>query len=1607
MLRSARGLLAAALATAALAAVAGPAAAATVSRPLPASDYALKPLCGEPGPGEAACLAVKLVPQTAAARERATPIGLTVHREVEPRSATSGSFGLRPQDYHNAYSLPSRAPVPQTIAIVDAYDDPTAEADLAAYDAEFGLPPCTEANGCFRKVNQSGQASPLPAYNSGWASEIALDIESAHAICQENCKILLVEVNAASTPNLEAGVETAVQMGATEVSNSYGGPEVTEGAAYNHPGVAITVSTGDDGYLGWSKPSIAGHPSYPATSPYVVAVGGTRLKMNGAAREAETVWNDGSTIPGGAGAGGSACSGLKTAQSWQQAVPDWAAVGCGTKRASADIAADGDPYTGMAVYEAGAWGTVGGTSLSSPIVAATFALAGGSGGVDYPAQTLYGHLGEASALYDVTQGSNGKCEKAFDPTNRTAGCTVAEEEQDCSGRLICKAAAGYDGPTGIGTPNGLAAFTPPAPAVTAISPTSGDLGTEVTVTGTHLKGVIAVEFDGVPATHVVESSRTQLTVTAPGHAPGLADVRVKTAGGTSATSSADQFLYLPAPAIGSVEPSRGPADGGATVTIRGERLAAALAVEFGGTAATILTDSATEMTVTAPAHVAGPVDVRVTTATGTSAVTSLDRYTYVERPTVTAVEPAIGAIGGGNAVTVKGTFLSDVSAVSFGGAAATNVVEKSATELTVTSPAHAVGRVDVTVTTPGGTSATSAADEFEYRVLPVVEAVEPVSGPTGGGTVVKITGKNFAGATAVSFGAVAGTSLVVDSAGELHVHSPAHGAGTVDVTVTNPEGTSNPEPGDRFTYVAAPVDQTLPTIAGYPMEGRTLTEVHGSWQNAPTSYTYRWLRCDSAGNGCAAISGATGATYKLLPSDVGHRFEVEETAKNAGGEATATSAASAVAVTKATASYTWKGEAPYFGMPATFQWSKAENWVGGAAPPESLDVGTLTYPHLTGECNNVSVSKACYRSANDLNGLEVDKISLDVTHQYELLGNPIQLGAGGFEAGASTTPAPYANSVEMPIELTANQHWFFHGHLSGMIREGDEVRFGGQISGEDRALEVTTDNFGYMALDNGHPDDELGPVTFKGADTSQYGNEASYNGGLGLGFPSSPGDAWPKLNATDGNPVKFEHSVVIGSGELGPLSVVASKVDVGDSAPEPTEPLGGIKVNGALSLDVTSETAFNIREGGVVPDVDYTQISATGKVSLNESLFFLGGFESDGGECPKLPEGRQYKLIETTGQLEGTFRDMPNGTVVEVWCFHPPSEVPPRLKITYTEHAVIATVPAPKPANTARPVLSGTAVEGQTLHTTDGSWERAESLNHIWLRCDAAGINCQRISGAEAAQYTLGEADDGHTIRSEVEAVNDGGREYASSLQTAVVTPLAPVNASKPTIMGAAFVGSQLDASEGSWEHAPTSIVYQWLRCDSGGASCVPISGATSHTYQATTADVGHAIEVEVTATNVTGHASAASAPTGVVPAPYAGPTGPSSPSHPSPGPSGPSGSHPPPSSGIGKAVAVTTAPVKSGKVAITLRCEGGGPCHGTLLLQVASTGKAHARRLARRGVLTIGNVSFSIPAGKTAVVSVPLSGPGRALVKKAGKKGVAVQVAGTGLAPRQVRLVG
>jgi hypothetical protein len=409
-----------------------------------------------------------------------------------------------------------------------------------------------------------------------------------------------------------------------------------------------------------------------------------------------------------------------------------------------------------------------------------------------------------------------------------------------------------------GTYTSVGAFTyVAAPVVTFVTPSSGPAigGTLVTITVSNINSAAVVTFGGTPATIFGTPSGSTITVTTPAHAAGMVDVVVTTLlGGASAIGMLAQFTYQ-APAVTLVAPNTGSTNGGRLVTLTGTNFAGATGVAFGGTTGTITgTTTNTTITVTAPAHPAGIVDVLVTTPLGTSAVDVLAKFTYLAAPVVTVVAPATGSAVGGTAVTITGTDFTGATGVTFGGAAGTAFTAVNGTTVTVTTPAGTAGLADVVVTTLlGGTSATGLLAKFTYVAAPAVTLVAPAGGPLAGGTAVTITGTGFTGATGVTFGGTAGTAFTAVNGTTVTVTTPVGTAGAADVVVSTPLG-GNSATGvlAKFTYMAAPA-VTLVAPADGPLAGGTAVTITGTGFTGATGVTFG----GTAGTAFTAVNGTS------------------------------------------------------------------------------------------------------------------------------------------------------------------------------------------------------------------------------------------------------------------------------------------------------------------------------------------------------------------------------------------------------------------------------------------------------------------------------------------------------------------------------------------------------------------------------------------------------------------------------------------------------------------------------------------------------------------------------------------------------------------------------
>jgi hypothetical protein len=498
-----------------------------VAAPLHVHHLRLRAMCPPPTHRRPECAAV-IATQVAAGTPGSLTYATAGHEEG-PKG------GITPKGLATAYEYsPTESGYGQTIALMAADNDPALEESLATFSSYYGIAACTEANGCFKRVSSTG-GSPesLPAMSENEAFETTLDIEAARSVCQR-CKIDVVETHGSFGESVDEAVKprSSGGLGATVVSSSYsygggsgeGGEYETPGDPYNHPGVVIINDAGDWGYDTWSLidgensktdgPSEPGEQvEAPGVYPYVVSVGGTTLEVNEAgARTGEAVWDE----PGIDNSKGrenthkatllatdGGCSPYVLAPSWQRAVPGWASTGCGEQRLANDVAAlAGTP--GFGIYDsylcpgcskAPEWTDAIGTSLAAPLIAGFFALAGGAQGVSYPAAILYSHEGEPGAFFNVTEGGDGYCGGASasscgHPNSETLfGWDDLEvpgghHHVDCEFTTACNAVAGYDGPTGVGTPKGLYGFR--ADAFTAVTQNTATIQWRVNPDGSNV-----------------------------------------------------------------------------------------------------------------------------------------------------------------------------------------------------------------------------------------------------------------------------------------------------------------------------------------------------------------------------------------------------------------------------------------------------------------------------------------------------------------------------------------------------------------------------------------------------------------------------------------------------------------------------------------------------------------------------------------------------------------------------------------------------------------------------------------------------------------------------------------------------------------------------------------------------------------------------------------------------------------------------------------------------------------------------------------------------------------------------------------------------------------
>jgi hypothetical protein len=793
-----------------------------------------------------------------------------------------------PAYLQSAYNAPSSDHgTGKTVAIVDAFDDPTAEADLATYWSHFGLSACTTGNGCFSKMDEFG-GTFYPSANSGWSLETALDLDMVSAVCP-NCHILLVEGDTADLDDLATAEQTAYDNGADVISNSWGVPDQGYGPFFDDAfdlGIPVLASSGDTGY----------GVNYPASSKNVVAVGGTHLVQttnNGTRSATETTWS-------GAGSG---CDSQETKPAWQSD------PNC-TGRTVADVSAVADPTTPVWMYQGGGWYEAGGTSAAAPIVASFYAMAARS--VARAASLLYAH---SDSLNDITSGSNGSC----------------------GGSYFCTAQVGYDGPTGLGTPNGITAFggQPTPPSNTALPSLSGTLALGATIStsaGTWLgsptitygyqwqrcdaNGDNCADIGGASSDHYVAAdadvgSTLRVVVTATNYL-----------GSAQATSDASVVVEPMQPPLNDVTPTI-VNDGDTGVMLQSEGT-------WSGSDATTTTyqwrrcDADGNNCVDIDGETAdnyqfvtddvgSSIRVVVTKSNDAGTGTGTSDAVAAILPPVNDVVPTIVNVGYTGAVLQNaGTWSgSDATSTTYQwqrcDADGNNCVDiDSATDdnyqFVIADSAHTV-RIVVSETNDAGTGVGYSDPYLVTDVKPATTVSPAVSGSAIEGRTVTSTTGTWTGTATIAYtsqwyrcsdrstcSAIAGathtTYLVGPADVGKYLQFWVNASNTAGLTVAKSALTAKVAKGK-------PLNMTLPKLSGTAKHGVTVKTNTGTWRGTATLKVagYQWYRCSRSGGSCKAITGAKSSSYVLTLADRGHTVRAKVTEKNSIGSTAATSAA--------------------------------------------------------------------------------------------------------------------------------------------------------------------------------------------------------------------------------------------------------------------------------------------------------------------------------------------------------------------------------------------------------------------------------------------------------------------------------------------------------------------------------------------------------------------------------------------------------------------------------------------------------------------------------------------------------------------------------------------
>ena len=1475
---------------------------------VPLSQVTAVNVCAQPQAGHAACAAQQLVLRSSHRlvhpHVRAHPTFTQVfprHRPAgalaaAPAAAPQGSMSSTPasapaagtpaylQQAYDLTYLSQTAGAGDTVAIVDAGDDLNAQGDLATYRSTYGLPPCTTGNGCFAKVNQTGGASPLPSpAGSDWEAEMSLDLDAVSALCP-NCHILLVETNSSLTTDLDAGLTTAIALGANQVSNSWAGTSSAPVGAGTFSGTAaIIAATGDHGYPG------AGVDNYPAAFPGVTAAGGTTLSgaAGGTSNRGytESAWSLNSSGVGWGG--GSGCDIHEPKPAYQSD------TGC-AGRSYADVSADANPDTGLRVYDTGngGWIVEGGTSLATPLIAAFEALTGVNGAT---AQWAYS---DSALLNDPVSGSTGSC---------AAGIAY-----------ICNAGTGYDGPTGIGSISG--AIVSGAPGIGGPAIGDGTTNTYAQTVGSTTASLIGGVYpNGLDTTYswqygtsTAYGQQTTPRDVGSGTAPVTAQASLTglTPGVTyhyrlvATNSDGTDYGYdytMATPTVNNVAPVNTVAPVVSGQSLQGQTLSAST----GGWSPTPTTytyqwqrstDGGTTWSsisgaITSSYSVAGSdlnaqirAVVSATNSYGTTAATTTPVTIGSGAPAVTTGPTIAGHANQGQILSATSTW--NPAGVSYSyqwqsssdsGATWANIT--GATSSTYTVAASDLGnlvRVAVTsVNTYGTATAASTGVGPILNNAPINTAVPALTGTpqrtgllsttagtwTGLGNIITYQWQRspdgtswagIAGATASSY-----TAQFADEGDFVRAV----------VTATNQSGvTSTPTASTQIIAPFPPANTAPPVITGVAERGVTLNAGLGTWTGPDNIYTYQWQR--DAGEGYVNISGATAASYTLVTDDENATVRVLVTATDPDGTITQASAATAPVTdaipvntavpqingtiqrgyTITAAVGTWAG----IGNTYAYQWQRSADgvsWtnISGATSPtyvvDKVDEGDrlqvmVTVTNPDGSASTPSAATVIVPSSPPA---ATTAPSLTGTAQR---GNVLTAMQGTWNAVANA----YTYQWQRSADGTTWTNIAGATALTYTLQTADEadfVRFSVTATNPDG---TTTASSTPTSVVVSTPPVDTSVPTIVGTPARSATVSATVGTWSGIGNTytiqwqrSSDGTTWTNVAGATG----FSYTIAVADEGFairalitavnpdGTASQTSAATPTISSAP-PVAVNSPVMTGAPLRGDTLNSTQGTWTGTGNAYS-DQWQRSADGGTTWTN----ITGATSDSYTLTTADVGYVVRLLITAVN--------PDATV----------SAPTNLTMTVT---------ATPPVNTAPPGISGAPQRGLTLNSAVGTWNGiGDAFAFQWQR-SADGSTWTNITGATGASYQLTPADEGDLVRIVVTGTNPDGTGSAASPPSATVGATPPVNTVPQVITGSAQRGQTLLSSAGTWLGIGNSYAYQWQHSSDGGTTWTNIGGATTAIYPLGTTDENTQLRVIITATNADGTSSATSAPTASVP---------------------------------------------------------------------------------------------------------------------------------------------